>query len=121
MRLFLVLLCTFSLLLSNAFSVQTKTSSIEVKDTVPKGVVITKEKAIAKRGYIFEKQSNTRAISRMRGGSGGITGEFDCTCNGEQGGCSVVTTPNSVTCASSGCNSCYMIVTIPDKASNTLH
>lgn len=120
MRLVLILITVLSFFLSGAASAQEKTSAIQVKGTTPQGVVIKKNKVIAKKGYVFEKQSDTRVVSRMRGGSGGITGEFDCTCNGEQGGCSVVTTPNSVTCASSGCNSCYMIVTIPDKMTNAV-
>lgn len=129
MRIFIILVSVLSLFVSNIVSAQNTVSSaqetvssgqdtvsaIQVKGTTPTGVVIQKDKVISKKGYVFEKVSNTRAVSRMRGGKGGLTGEFDCTCNGEQGGCSVVTTPNSVTCASSGCNSCYMIVTIPDK------
>lgn len=87
-------------------------TKIEVKGKRPQGVTIQSKKVVAKKGYYFEKVSSSRAVSRMRGGNG-ITGDFDCTCNGETGGCGVVTTPNSVTCVSNGCTNCYMIVSIP--------
>jgi hypothetical protein len=119
MRLLLMFICLFGLV--NLSVAKDMSSQIQVKTKVPEGVVIKKNKVTVKKGYVIEKQSNNKAIARMSGGKGGITGEFDCTCNGEQGGCSVVTTPNSVTCASSGCSSCYMIVTIPDKAGSVMH
>ena len=117
MRVFLLIILCF--LSTHLFA---ETEKVTIKSTViPKGVTIGKQKVTAKKGYIFEKISDTHVVSRMQGGKGGITGEFDCTCNGEQGGCSAVTTPNSVTCASSGCTSCFMIVTIPDKKLQTMH
>lgn len=49
------------------------------------------------------------------------TGTFDCSCNLSSGGCDVVVTPTSVSCATSSCsNSCFMIVTIPTKAKRLL-
>lgn len=88
-----------------------------VKSKTPQGVTITKNRVIAKKGYTIEKVSKHKAIARMSGGRGGLTGEFDCTCNGSEGGCSVVTTPNSVTCAATTCRNCMMIVTIPSPGS----
>jgi hypothetical protein len=96
-------------------------SNIKVKGKVPQGVIIQNNKVILKKGYVFEKKSGSKVISKMRGGGTGISGEFDCTCNGETGGCSAVTTPNSVTCVSNGCTNCYMIVTIPDPKPAVMH
>ena len=120
MRTLLLLFCLFGLFINSALSATEVNSRVQVKGKTPEGVIIHKNKVILKKGYVFEKKSNSSVVARMRGGRGGITGEFDCTCNGEQGGCSAVTTPNSVTCVSSGCSSCYMIVTIPDKAGSVL-
>jgi len=109
---FFTLVLSILFVLANA-PVFAQSSSIVVKGKKPQGVVVQKNKVIAKKGYVFEKVSPNRAVARRRAG-GGITGEFDCTCNGASGGCSVVTTPTSVSCFSSGCtSSCYMIVTIP--------
>lgn len=121
MRYILIGLCSFFLIFNSSLWAKSNTATIQVKGNVPVGAVIGKHKVTLKKGFIFEKKSATHAVARMRGGRGGITGDFDCTCNGEEGGCSVVTTPNSATCVSSGCNSCYMIITIPGKAGSVLH
>lgn len=115
----LSIISSLFLMSTNSFADDMK-SNIQVKGAIPKGAVIEKNKVILKKGYVFEKKSKTKVISKMRGGTG-ISGEFDCTCNGETGGCSAVTTPNSVTCVPSGCNSCYMIVTIPDPKKVMMH
>lgn len=91
-------------------------SEIVLKGKTPDGVVIGKNKVTLKKGFMFEKIQNGHVVSRMKGRKGvGITGDFDCTCNGSGGGCSIITTPTSVSCFSSGCNNCYMIVTIPGQ------
>lgn len=90
-------------------------SKIVLKGKAPEGIVIGKNKVTLKKGFMFEKLQNGRVVSRMKGRQGGITGDFDCTCNGSGGGCSIITTPTSVSCFSSGCNNCYMIVTIPGQ------
>lgn len=88
---------------------------IVLKGKIPHGIVINKNRITLQKGYVFEKLDNGHVVSRMKRRQTGITGEFDCTCNGEQGGCSIVTTPTSVSCFSSGCSNCYMIVTVPGK------
>ncbi len=113
MRIFLIVLTALSLMIGLSYAKEmTSATQTKLKGPAPKGVVIHKNNITVKQGYVVQKVSKTRAVARMRGGNG-ITGDFDCTCNGESGGCSVVTTPNSATCVSSGCNNCYMIITIP--------
>ncbi len=87
-----------------------------VKGKVPQGAIVKNNSVMAKEGYTVVKTSNHSAqiVARRPGGGTGITGNFDCTCNGTSGGCDVTTTPTSVSCSKSTCtSSCYMIVTIP--------
>ena len=90
------------------------------KMSLPQGTYLKKNKVMIKKGYVIEKVSKNRATIRKMNNTG-ITGSFDCTCNGNDGGCDVITTPSSVSCAVSTCkSSCYMITTIPGKAPFTL-
>jgi|GEM_PF-3602369 len=101
-------------MMSQVWAAQSKNKMI-VKGKLPQGIVIKNNQITLKKGYYFEKVSKSRVniMARTRGGTG-ITGSFDCTCNGESGGCDVITTPTSVSCATSTCkSSCYMITTIP--------
>lgn len=96
------------------------TQKLTVHGKIPQGAAINHNKIVVQKGYVIKKVSRHRAVM-MRRMQGGITGSFDCTCNGNDGGCDVVTTPNSVTCASSTCkSSCYMITTIPGPK-NLMH
>lgn len=86
------------------------------KITLPQGAYVKGTKVMVKKGFVIEKVSKSRAVIK-RMNNNGITGSFDCTCNGNDGGCDVITTPTSVSCALSTCkSSCYMITTIPGKA-----
>lgn len=92
---------------------------IMIKGKMPEGIMIKKNKVMLKKGYTFERVSKNQVnvVARMPGGRG-ITGSFDCTCNGADGGCDAIVTPTSVSCAASTCkSSCYMIVTIPGTTS----
>jgi hypothetical protein len=85
------------------------------KVELPQGAYVKNHKVFVKKGFVVEKVSKNRAVIRKMRGNG-ITGSFDCTCNGNDGGCDVITTPTSVSCAVSTCkSSCYMITTIPGK------
>lgn len=99
----------------------TTTHTIDAKAGLPEGVTIKENKVTLKEGYTFEKVSNSKVnvLGRMRGGGTGVTGSFDCTCNGNNGGCDIITTPTSVSCATGTCkSSCYMITTIPGAPTN---
>ena len=90
------------------------------KMVLPKGTYVKKHKVMVKKGFVIEKTSKSTAVIK-RMSDNGITGSFDCTCNGNDGGCDVITTPTSVSCALSTCkSSCYMITTIPGKAAGYL-
>lgn len=103
----------FGLLAYNQVFAAQMGSKLTVTGALPKGVMIHNNKVMVKKGYTIEKVSKNR-VNIMRRGRGGITGSFDCTCNGNDGGCDVITTPTSVSCAVSTCkSSCYMITTIP--------
>ena len=127
-KYYLFLYCTiFSFfLIHSTWAAQPPASSvvntkIVFKDKVPEGVMIKNNKVIAKKGYMFKKVSNHRASLMARRGHG-ITGDFDCTCNGTSGGCVVSVTPTSVSCSVGSCtSSCYMIVNIPGNTTNILH
>lgn len=107
------------LLLTISFSAYAALSTTD-KTALPQGTYVKNHKVMVKKGFTIEKVSKNRAVIRMRRNNG-ITGSFDCTCNGNDGGCDVITTPTSVSCAVSSCkSSCYMITTIPGKVSGYL-
>jgi len=103
--------------LNMAWGAETITKNkVVVKGKVPAGIVVKNNTVTIKRGYSVVKTSahSAQIVARMPGGRTGITGNFDCTCNGASCGCDVTTTPTSVSCSKSTCtSSCYMIVTIP--------
>ena len=102
----------------NAFAIDKKLGDtmpqkIVIRDKIPEGVQIENDKVTLKEGYFFEKVSKNR-VNVMARRNNGVTGSFDCTCNGSDGGCDIVTTPSSVSCVTGSCkSSCYMITTIP--------
>jgi hypothetical protein len=108
------MIISFLLTLNFAWGLNSTSQIILKNKEVPQGVFIKKNKVLVKKGFYFEKVSKSRVNILARKAGIGITGSFDCTCNGTSGGCDVIVTGSSVSCAKSSCNSsCYMIVTIP--------
>lgn len=118
---FIHLSVTFVIILSMVTSAWAATAvgyKLQVKGNLPQGVVVKNNMVTVKKGYVLKKVSKSRVnVMALRRGGNGITGSFDCTCNGNDGGCDVITTPTSVSCALSTCkSSCYMITTIPGSS-----
>jgi len=89
---------------------------VPAAEKAPKGfVLVGKDRATAKPGFVFEKVSKGKAVvrnvtARM------VSGEFRCICGGD-GSCQVVVSGNQINCqASDSCSGsgCRMEVTFPE-------
>jgi hypothetical protein len=93
---------------------QNKTKQLDRTMNI-KGITVLNNNALSiKPGYSIKVLSN-HSFSLMKGKQTG-TGTFECACQLGSGGCDVLVTPTSVSCATSTCSkSCYIMVTIPTK------
>jgi hypothetical protein len=82
--------------------------------TAPKGTYLSNGMLKASRGYRFEISKDDNSKVLLRDNSGGISGEFTCTCNSGDAAGTCGTTPigDGIKCRSNDCGDCTMIVVI---------
>ncbi|KTD20035.1 hypothetical protein [Legionella israelensis] len=99
----------------NAFAVQ-NTAVLNEKSSFQGINVISNNRITIKPGYHIKLLSRS-SFQVMARDNTSVGGKFECNCQlSGSGGCDIVVSPTSVSCATSTCSkSCYIVVTIPSK------
>ncbi len=88
------------------------TSTSRKKEAQPKveGVVVRKNRARAKAGYVFVKKSENLVVLQKRGSD--ITeATYKCSC-GSRGSCTLTTQGRNIICSGGSCDDCSLVITL---------
>lgn len=112
LNLLLLLLVLFS------FFAQAQKSEKVKKVKLPSGIVMKDNTVTFSDKYTISETDHGAEIKyrQPKDNEPGVIGSFECECKGEpKGGCKLITTESSMTCANSTCNSCKMTAVIQYK------
>jgi hypothetical protein len=83
---------------------------------VPPGIVIKRDRAIAKPGYVFEKTSDHTFLVRRTNSTQGFGVSLTCTCAAGKSGACLAEISSTVATCSGDCSCSFHIVFIDRKA-----
>ena len=114
--LILFVLFIFTIIFQNRVSAQA--SQKPILTSAPKGTILSNGMLKATKGYKFEISKDDNSTVLLRDNSGGISGEFTCTCNNgdADGTCITESTASGIKCVSNDCGDCSMTVIIKGTA-----